>query len=421
MIVEPFSIYWKGLFLLPMFNILGWLIIFDKPTLMKRILCMIFLLVCFRSVAQTRTAFPGGTVLPITFPSGCSYTWTNDNPSIGLAASGVGNIAEFTATNNTTSPIEATVTGTPNTPGGNCVPITVKITVNPPAVISTSGTLTAMSTDYGKPSDPVFFLLSAKWLTSLITLTAPPGFEIGWFINGQYTWDTTFDIGNKYSGTLTDEKIYVRLAPNNNAGIYSGDIILTANTANTVAVAIPPSEVRRISLTIKTDNKTRVYGEVNPAFTATYTGFVYNETESVLTTLPSITTTADVNSPAGKYPITIGGAAAANYTFNYTNAILTVLPAPVIDDSGLYKIPNTFTPNGDGINDTWKITNTNTDVIYTVTIFNRYGQQVFFSKGNTVIWNGQFNSKDASSGVYYYAITTNIKGLQYSGSLTLIR
>jgi gliding motility-associated-like protein len=388
---------------------------------MKRLLFILFFLFCIRSVAQTRTASPGETVLGITFPSGCSYTWTNDNTGIGLAASGTGDIAEFTATNNTTSPIEATVIGISNTPGGTCVLITIKITVNPPAVITPSGTLVAMSTDYGKASDPVFFLLSAKWLTSLITLKAPVGFEIGTKVNGEYSWNTTFQIGQKYTGTLNDEKIYVRLAPHTNAGIYSGDIILTANTANTVTVPIPPSEVKRIPLTIKTDDKTRVYGEANPIFTASYSGFVYNETPSVLTTLPTITTIADAKSPAGKYPIIINGAVANNYTFNYINALLTVLPAPVFDQNGLSKIPNTFTPNGDGINDTWKISNTNTDVIYTVNVFNRYGQQVFFSKGNTVIWNGQYNSKDAPTGVYYYVVSANTKGSSITGSLTLIR
>ena len=41
------------------------------------------------------------------------FNWTNSNPSIGLAASGTGNIPSFTATNVTTSPVVATVTVTP--------------------------------------------------------------------------------------------------------------------------------------------------------------------------------------------------------------------------------------------------------------------------------------------------------------------
>ncbi len=41
-----------------------------------------------------------------------SYTWTNDNTDIGLAASGTGDIASFTATNNTTVPVAATIGAT---------------------------------------------------------------------------------------------------------------------------------------------------------------------------------------------------------------------------------------------------------------------------------------------------------------------
>ena len=63
--------------------------------------------------------------------SGTTYSWTNSDPSIGLAASGTGNIAAFTATNNTTTPVTATITVTPsanNCPGASK---TFTITVNP--------------------------------------------------------------------------------------------------------------------------------------------------------------------------------------------------------------------------------------------------------------------------------------------------
>ena len=41
-----------------------------------------------------------------------SYNWVNDNTSVGLAASGSGNIPSFTATNSTTGPITANITVT---------------------------------------------------------------------------------------------------------------------------------------------------------------------------------------------------------------------------------------------------------------------------------------------------------------------
>ncbi len=67
--------------------------------------------------------------------NGTSYTWTNSNPSIGLAASGTGNISAFNAVNTTSSPVMATITVVPNFSGGiascNGVNQTFTITVNP--------------------------------------------------------------------------------------------------------------------------------------------------------------------------------------------------------------------------------------------------------------------------------------------------
>ncbi len=50
--------------------------------------------------------------------AGTAFNWTNSDPSIGLAASGTGNIASFTALNPTTSPVVATITVTPSVTSG---------------------------------------------------------------------------------------------------------------------------------------------------------------------------------------------------------------------------------------------------------------------------------------------------------------
>ena len=60
-----------------------------------------------------------------------TYAWTNSTPSIGLAASGTGNIASFTATNTGSSPVTATITVTPSFEGCPGAPETFTITVNP--------------------------------------------------------------------------------------------------------------------------------------------------------------------------------------------------------------------------------------------------------------------------------------------------
>jgi hypothetical protein len=69
-----------------------------------------------------------------------SYTWTNDNPSIGLAASGNGNIPIFTAINTGLSPITASISVTPAFTNGSLTcsgaPQTFTITVNPSAQVN---------------------------------------------------------------------------------------------------------------------------------------------------------------------------------------------------------------------------------------------------------------------------------------------
>jgi len=67
-----------------------------------------------------------------------SYNWTNNNSTIGLSSSGTGNIASFTALNNSTVPVTAIILVTPVTGICSGTPVTFTITVNPsPAVTVT--------------------------------------------------------------------------------------------------------------------------------------------------------------------------------------------------------------------------------------------------------------------------------------------
>ncbi|HLO55670.1 MAG TPA: PKD-like domain-containing protein, partial [Saprospiraceae bacterium] len=83
-----------------------------------------------------------------------TYNWTNNTPSIGLAAMGTGNIAAFIAINTSTTPVIATITVTPSITNGGITctgnPITFTITVNPsPTVFTVSGGGTKCTTDDG--------------------------------------------------------------------------------------------------------------------------------------------------------------------------------------------------------------------------------------------------------------------------------
>jgi len=70
----------------------------------------------------------------------------------------------------------------------------------------------------------------------------------------------------------------------------------------------------------------------------------------------------------------------------------------------VYEIPNAFSPNGDGINDTWVIKSADAFSDAIVEVYNRYGQVVYRSKGYSNPWNGTFNNIPVPAGTYYYVI-----------------
>lgn len=87
--------------------------------------------------------------------------------------------------------------------------------------------------------------------------------------------------------------------------------------------------IKPAKLTAKVNNVSREYGEENPQFSVSYSGFISGESESVLATQPTIYTTATKKSNVGDYPITISGGNATNYEFVYEPGVLTVTKAPL--------------------------------------------------------------------------------------------
>ncbi len=84
--------------------------------------------------------------------------------------------------------------------------------------------------------------------------------------------------------------------------------------------------VGKAALTVTANNQSRSYGAANPTFTASYSGFVNQDTASALSGEPSLTTTAHPGSDIGSYPITagVGTLSAANYDFTFVDGTLTV-------------------------------------------------------------------------------------------------
>jgi gliding motility-associated-like protein len=90
---------------------------------------------------------------------------------------------------------------------------------------------------------------------------------------------------------------------------------------------------------------------------------------------------------------------------------------------GKLNIPNTFSPNGDGFNEQWKIEGIEAFPNCEIQVFDRSGRLVFASRGNTVVWDGKLNGKPLPIATYYYLIRLNDVFVKepFSGSVTIIR
>ena len=85
------------------------------------------------------------------------------------------------------------------------------------------------------------------------------------------------------------------------------------------------------------------------------------------------------------------------------------------------QIPNVFTPNGDGINETWQVKNLKDYADCKVEIFNRYGQIVYQSVGYTNEWDGILNGKPLPAATYYYIINLKIAAKPIAGFVDIVR
>ena len=110
------------------------------------------------------------------------------------------------------------------------------------------------------------------------------------------------------------------------------------------------------------------------------------------------------------------------YKLTVTNAQGCAVAAEIAVNVLKYPvIPNTFTPNGDGINDTWDIQYLNEYPYCTVNIYDRYGQKVFTENGYGTPWDGTYRGAPLPQGTYFYIISPGSGRKVLSGSVTIIR
>jgi hypothetical protein len=213
----------------------------------------------------------------------------------------------------------------------------VSLTTQP--VASTTATSSSAPGQYnitvsGGVSDNYDFVYVAGTLTISQAATTPQTITFGALAA------VTYGDADFAPGATSDNATIPIQYSSNNAGVATivGGKVHVAGVGTTTITASQPGNgiyapatpvaqtltVGKATVTVTADDEMMVYGGAVPALTVSYSGFVNGEGVSVLATPARASTAATPVSAAGTYPITVGGAAAANYMFAYVAGTLTV-------------------------------------------------------------------------------------------------
>ena len=84
-------------------------------------------------------------------------------------------------------------------------------------------------------------------------------------------------------------------------------------------------------------------------------------------------------------------------------------------------IPSGFTPNHDGVNDTWNIGNLDQYEEMHISVYSRTGKKIFESRNPAKEWDGTYNGSEVPAGVYYYYISLDKFEKVYTGAISVLK
>lgn len=390
--------------------------------------------VCANDCNGSLTVLPIGGTLPYTFnwsPGNIPTPTTNSlcagNYTINITdANGCSIVQTYSLTSPATMTMSALVTqatcnnaadGSIDVTNGGGVPAYTYSWV--PGGASTQdltnvlpGTYSLTITDAGGCSqDTVLTIIST------IVVNAIAGNDTSFCQNGIFTLDgSTSNGGLTYQwtelplGTVISTSLVVSVTPATGTNTY----VLTATNGtcidvDSIIVASNPLPVVDAGPLVNI-----------PLFgTATIGGSPTGPAGSTFNWLPNL----GLDNPTGANP-TSSTTITTIYTVSVTDAngcmnsdTVTVFVYPEII------IPNGFSPNSDGKNDTWMLDLITLFPDCEVEVYNRWGEQLFYSKGYPIPWNGQYKGKNLPVGTYYYVINLNHPSYPdpYTGPLTIFR
>jgi gliding motility-associated-like protein len=108
-----------------------------------------------------------------------------------------------------------------------------------------------------------------------------------------------------------------------------------------------------------------------------------------------------------------------------SDSVYVKLVSEEIPEFEIY-IPNAFSPNGDGVNDFFQVMSNGLPIFkFQISIFDRWGGEVYFGNGILSGWDGKKSGKECPGGVYVYKIVFSVDGVpgnqERVGTVMLVR
>jgi hypothetical protein len=202
--------------------------------------------------------------------------------------------------------------------------------------------------------------------------------------------------------------------------VGAGTAIITASqaasTGYSAAADVAQSlVVNKANLLLVADNKTKPEGQANPNLTISYNGFANGDNLSSLTTVPTISTTAALNSVIGNYPIVASGAVSANYNISYANGILSVIPSSANSNADI----KAYTTSSSTLQVQVYVSNTvGVSMVHLIDMNGKvmYKKHEYLSQGNNSF---VIPVNNAMRGIYYVLVTGN--GIKLSTGVCVLR
>lgn len=236
--------------------------------------------------------------------------------------------------------------------------------------------------------DQAFFTATSNDCTS--------GGTFNWLVNGTQVASTTT---NTTALTLTGDA-------NVSVVLNCDDVCALPSTSNTVAIDVTVVTADAGTDQMISPGESTVLdgsGSAGGTFSWTPSSSLSNSNIANPTASPTSTTTYLLT-------VTANGCTATDDVTIVVNELISA--------------PNTFTPNGDGVNDVWTISRIDNYPNCKVTIYDRWGQKVYNTVGytNANAWNGTNHGLKIPASTYYWVIDLNsgTGNDVYNGSVTIV-